>query len=142
MKLYSARVRLNGDRDHEVDKHNMTAAEMKVLEALHPSAKGHPTLVNIVHTGNVKRSDAKERARLAQIYSKGELVENRGEKIINGLFGVAGVPLPQEYVAPEPVEAVEYSAADEDDEDEVIEPVAPPKRSEPKKSKGVEEIVG
>ena len=141
MKLYSARVRIGGSRDHEVDKHNLTAAEMKVLEMLHVSPQGHPVIVNPVHTGDVKRSDAKERARLAQLYSKGELVENRGEKIINGLFGVAGVALPQEYVAPvaEDVKSNDFSV--EEEEDEEIVPVKPV-RSEPKKAKGVDELVG
>jgi hypothetical protein len=142
MKLYSARVRIGGSRDHEVDKHNLTAAEMKVLEALHVSPQGHPVIINPVHTGDVKRSDAKERARLAEMYSKGELVENRGEKIITGLFGVSGVPLPQEYEAPVAIEVQDFSV--EEEEDEEIVPVAPPKRSDPKPARksSVEEIVG
>lgn len=141
MKLYSARVRIDGDRDHEVDKHALTAAEMKLLEMLHVSKQGHPTLTNIKHTGDVNRSDAKERSRLAMLYTKGELVEDRGEKIITGLFGVAGVPLPTEYVAP--VNTVVENYEVEDEEDEVITPVAPPVRSTPKTSKKtVEDVVG
>lgn len=146
MKLYSARVRIGGSRDHEVDKHNLTGAEMKLLEALHVSPQGHPVITNVVYTGDVNRSDAKERARLADNYSKGELVENRGEKIINSLFGVAGVPLPQEYVAPEAAPATEFSV--EEEIEEVITPVAPIKRSEPKRAdpksskQGTENVVG
>ncbi len=57
MKLYTAKVRLAGDRDHEVIKNNLTAAEMKLLEHIHVSPKGHPTLVEIVHTGMVEEYD-------------------------------------------------------------------------------------
>lgn len=139
MKLYSARVRIGGDRDHEVDKHNLTGAEMKLLEALHVSPKGHPVLTKIDHTGDVKRTDAKERARLAEIYTRGELVEDRGRKMIDGMFGVAGVPLPQEYV-PTEVVMVEDFTVEEESEEEIV-PVAPPVRSEPKKKKA-DDIVG
>jgi hypothetical protein len=136
MKLYSARVRIGGSRDHEVDKHNLTAAEMKVLESLHISPQGHPVLINVVHTGDVKRSDSKERARLAELYSKGELVENRGQKIIDGLFGVAGVPLPQEYEPPVAVEVQDFTVEEESDEE--IVPVSQPEK--PKKK--VADLVG
>lgn len=125
MKLYSARVRLAGSRDHEVTRHNLTPAEMKLLEFIHVSAQGHPTLVDIEHTGSVNRSDAKERARLvAMEYSHGELEEDRGEKLLTRIFGLPGVPLPQEYVPPTPVEAVEYDP-EEDEAEEVITPVEP-----------------
>jgi hypothetical protein len=140
MKLYTAKIRIGGSRDHEVVKHNLTGAEMKLLEAIHEGPQGHPVVVDIKHTGNVTRSDAKERARLADIYSKGELTENRGEKMISALFGVAGVPLPQEYVATEKtvVEAFEV----EDEIDEVITPVEEPVKAEPKRSKKAEADVG
>ena len=151
MKLYSARVRIGGSRDHEVDKHNLTAAEMKVLESLHVSPQGHPVIINVVHTADVTRSDAKERARLAELYSKGELVENRGEKIINSLFGVAGVPLPQDYVAPEVVVVNDFSV--EEESEEVITPVAQPtnvkgqftprpKKADAKPAEKTDELVG
>jgi hypothetical protein len=42
MKLYTAKVRIGGSRDHEVIKHDLTGAEMKLLEAIHVSAHGHP----------------------------------------------------------------------------------------------------
>ncbi len=131
MKLYTAKVRLNGDRDHEVIKYNLTAPEMKLLEHIHVSAKGHPTLVDVVHTGNVTRSDAKERARLANEYTKGELVEDRGEKLIQQLFGVGGVPLPQEYEPPVPTVVEDFEA--EDEAEEVITPVEAPVRSRPRR---------
>jgi len=127
MKLYSAKVRLAGDRDHEVWKHNLTAAEMKLLEHIHVSVKGHLTLVDVTHTGNTTRTDARERARLAAEYTKGELVEDRGQKMIQNLFGVGGVPLPQEYEAPVQTMVEDFDPADEDEE--VITPVEQPVRT-------------
>lgn len=144
MKLYTAKVRIGGSRDHEVVKHNLTGAEMALLEALHVSPQGHPVIVDIKHTGDVNRTDAKERARLASEYSRGELVEDRGAKLINGLFGLPGVPLPQEYVAPVPVETVAYDP-DSDAEPEVITPVAPIERAKiklPAAKPAAEAVVG
>lgn len=141
MKLYTAKVRIGGDRDHEVVKHNLTGAEIKLLEHIHISAKGHAVVVDIVHTADVNRSDAKERARLALEYTKGELVEDRGQKLINSLFGVDGVPLPQEYVAAAPEQITNFEV--EDEEAEEIVAVAPPVRSTPKApKKTVEDVVG
>lgn len=131
MRLYTAKVRIGGSRDHEVIKHNLSPAEMLLLQHIHVSPQGHPVLIDIKHTGDVKRTDAKERARLADEYSRGELVENRGEKLIASLFGVAGVPLPQEYVAPEPVVVTNFEV--EDAEEEVIVPVEAPVRAKPEK---------
>lgn len=128
MDLYSCKVRLDGSLDNEVIKHNVTAAELHVLERIHYGQGKHPAVVDIVKTGTVNRTDIKERARLADIYTKGELVEDRGQKIITGIFGVVGVPLPQTYVAPEVVENVEYNLG-EDEEAEVITPVEAPVRS-------------
>jgi hypothetical protein len=128
MDVYSCKVRLDGSLDNEVIKHNVTAAEIHVLSNIHLGQGKHPPVVDIVKTGSVNRSDIKERARLADIYTKGELVEDRGTRIITGMFGVAGVPLPQTYVAPETVAAVEYNPA-EDEEDEVITPVEAPVRA-------------
>lgn len=129
MKLYSARVRIGGSRDHEVNKTNLTAPEMKLLERLHVSPQGHPVLVDVKHTGDVNRSDTKERARLAAEYSHGELVEERGKKLIESMFGLAGgMPLPEEYVPDVPVQKEEFTY--EDDEEEVIVPVAEAKRTD------------
>lgn len=143
MRLYSAKVRIGGSRDHEVVKHNLTAPEMKLLEQLHVSPQGHPVLIDIKHTADVNRTDAKERARLALEYSRGELVEDRGNKLINSLFGLPGVALPQEYIADVPVEAVAYDP-DSDAEPEVITPVAPVARTKIKlpEKKEPAELVG
>lgn len=128
MDLYSCKIRLNGSLDHEVIKTNVTAPELHLLSNIHRGEGKHPPVVDIVKTGTVNRSDAKERARLADGYTKGELVEDRGNKMINSLFGVAGVPLPQTYVAPE-VFAVEEFNPDEPDEPEEIIPVELPVRA-------------
>lgn len=127
MKIYKALVRIGGSRDHEVWKDNLTAAEMKMLEHIHNSPQGHPVLDKIEHTGNVNRKDSKERARLADLYAPGELSEDRGKDLVKQLFGLPGVPLPQEYEPPAPTVAEEYDAADE--EEEVIEKVEEPVRT-------------
>lgn len=128
MDLYTCKIRLDGSADNEVIKHNVTAPELHVLESIHRGQGKLPPVVDIVKTGSVNRSDIKERARLAELYTKGELVEDRGQRIITSMFGVAGVPLPQTYVAPAVVENVEYNPG-EDEEDEVITPLDAPVRA-------------
>lgn len=128
MDLYTCKVRLNGSTDNEVLKHNVTAPEIHLLAMIHAGEGRQAPVVDIVKTGSVNRSDAKERARLADGYSKGELVENRGAKMINALFGVAGIPLPQTYIEPEVIKAVEFNPG-EDEEEEVITPVEAPVRA-------------
>lgn len=128
MDLYSCKVRLAGSLDHEVIKHNVTAPEIHLLAAIHAGEGKQAPVVDIVKTGTVNRSDAKERARLADTYTKGELVEDRGSKMINAMFGVVGVPLPQTYVAPEVIVHTEYDIG-EDEEVEVIVPVEAPVRA-------------
>lgn len=140
MQLYDAKVRIDGNRDHEVVKHNLTAAEIHLLQHIHLSPQGHPVVVDIKHVADVNRSDAKERARLANEYTKGELSEDRGAKLINSLFGVAGVALPQTYIAPEPIIIEDFAVEDESDEEVV--PVAPIVRSELKKPKKADDLVG
>lgn len=128
MDLYSCKVRLAGSTDNEVVKHNVTAAEIHLLASIHLGEGKQAPVVDIVKTGTVNRSDAKERARLADTYTKGELVEDRGAKMINNLFGVAGVPLPQTYVAPEVFVPEEFNPLEEE-EAEVIVPVEAPVRA-------------
>lgn len=128
MELYSCKVRLDGSLDNEVIKHNCTAAELHLLASIHAGQGRHPPVVDIVLTGTTNRSDAKERARLADLYSKGELVEDRGFKMIQAMFGVAGVALPQTYVAPEQFDTTEFIPGEEE-EAEVITPVEAPVRA-------------
>jgi hypothetical protein len=127
MKLYSAKIRLAGNPDNEVIEHNLSAAEILILQRIHgkPGILGggnHTPVVDIVHTANTNRTDARERARLAAKYTAGELSQENGAKIVQALFGVNG-PLPQEYAEPkfEPVEDI----VSIDEGDEQITPVEP-----------------
>lgn len=75
MKLYSAKVRLYGEVKDEVQRVNVTAAEVRVLRSIH----GEDAVVSVEPTGNVDRSDSQERDRLSRVY---------GEKVIAKMFGV------------------------------------------------------
>lgn len=128
MDLYSCKVRLNGSLENEVIKHNVSASEIHLLTKIHHGEGKHPPVVDILHTGSVNRSDAKERARLADTYTSGELVEDRGTKMIATMFGVAGVPLPQTYAAPEVFVPAEYNPGEDEVAEEII-PVEAPVRA-------------
>lgn len=125
MKLYSAKINLAGNPDNQVLKHNMSAAELKVLEFIHQGKS--PALLDVKHTGDVNRTEARERVRLAGIYSKSSREGFLpGVAIVEKLFGVSTLPLPDVYVAPtfEPIEVFDVEG---DGEEEVITPaVAPP----------------
>lgn len=116
MKLYTATVQINAEPDNQVVKHKLTAAEMKLLEVIHAGKK--PVLIDIVHTGKVNRKDRAERARLDQIYCQDALAGTKWHGLIQKLFGVDGVPLPQAYEAPI-IQAVEVF--DLDDEEAEVE---------------------
>lgn len=136
MKLYSAIVRLGGSITNEVRKHQLTAAEIAVLQRIH----GPDAVLKIIETGAVRgRSDAKERARLALAYPKGMSADGKtpleGHSFIASIFGVSGVALPVEYVPPvaDEVEEVEMMI---DEPAEVIETLEKPvtiKRTAPRK---------
>lgn len=120
MKLYSAKIRLAGNTDNEVVRYNMSAAELKLLEFVH--AGKHAAVVDVKHTGDVNRTEARERDRLAGNYSKSTPDSFLlGPKLVEKLFGVGGVPLPLEYAAPV-FAAIETYDLD-GDSDEVITPV-------------------
>jgi hypothetical protein len=95
MQLYTCTVRLNGSMLNEVQKADVTAAEIKVLKAIHtaPDA-GVESIIKIVATRSVDRSDDEERARLDEIY--GEAVANN-ERIrsLDRVLGFEGTPLPK-----------------------------------------------
>jgi hypothetical protein len=96
MKLYNCKVRLNGSLHNVVGKQKVTAAEIVVLKHIHGlSENAGAPVFDVVPAGEVKRTDQQERARLAATYRLGEVP---GAKLIPTLLGVAGVPLPQEYV--------------------------------------------
>jgi hypothetical protein len=120
----------------------VTAAEIKLLQYIHgKSEHGKEPVVDVVRTGRVNRSDHNERIRLATRYS--ELADNgvldQGPAVIQKLFGVEGVPLPQVYEPPvfAPIEDMQLEeVAPEDETVETVEPepvAAPPiRRSKPK----------
>ncbi len=135
MKLYSAKIRLGGNSDNEVVKDNMSAAELKILEFIHAGKAA--SVIDVKHIADVDRTEAKERARLASIYSKSTQNEFlSGSSLIEKLFGVAGVPLPVEYVAPV-FEQIE-TALPEGESDEIIVPVKDTK----KKPSSLAELTG
>ena len=115
MKLYKALVRINGSLLNEVAKDNLTAAEIMVLQRIH----GDDAVQNVIETGAVKgRSGAQERERLAGIYRAGGPDIDRknrveGKRFIENIFGVAGVPLPEEYTAAKQLEEGEEPAEEE-----------------------------
>jgi hypothetical protein len=121
MKLYNARVRLGGAITNEVNKEKLTAAEIAVLQRVH----GRDAVQAIVEVGSVaNRSDQRERARLSSLYQKGPGADGsrlEGEAFIASIFGVAGVPLPKEYVAEPIVDEDEALAGEVIDIEEVIE---------------------
>lgn len=111
MKLYNVRVRLGGSINNEVTKTQVTPAEIAVLQRMH----GDDAVQNVVEVGSVNRSDSRERARLSQLYPKGPSADGNtrldGPGFIASIFGVSGVPLPVEYVAPAPEPEVEIVEA-------------------------------
>lgn len=102
MKLYSAKIRLQGDVRDEVRKENLTKAELKVLKVIH----GNDAIHDVVETGVAKRDEAAERDRLAVIY---------GEPRIAKIFGVK----------------VQKIEDDEDDEEEEVKIEAAMRRTRP-----------
>ncbi|MER9685908.1 hypothetical protein [Mesorhizobium sp. M0139] len=95
MQLYNCTVRLNGSTLNEVPKFDISAAEIKVLTAVH---NGPETGVEVIHsikaTRRVDRSDEDERAYLKRTYEPALLkIESIGsfEKVL----GWEGTPLPQ-----------------------------------------------
>lgn len=139
MKLYSAKIRLAGNTDNEVIRHNMSAAELHVLEFIH--AGKNAVLTDVKYTGDVNRTDARERQRLAQEYSKSTRDGFMpGVAIMEKLFGIATLPLPAVYEAPkfEPVETFDVEG---EGENEVITPAPEPvlKKSMPTK---LDELTG
>lgn len=115
MNLYKAKIRLLGSLNNEVRKHDITAAEIAILQRLH----GKDGVVDVTHTGEVKkRSDRSERNRLAGIYLHGPSADGKtrlsGESFIDSVLGV-GNPLPHEYTAPVETETEEQEPEDKEE---------------------------
>lgn len=97
MKLYNCMLFVNGDRNYMKEMLGVTAAEIVLLRHIH---KGADAVTNVEPAGRTNRSDAQERARLAQIY--GSFQGLQGDQLIERVFGVSGIPLPQDADPPEP----------------------------------------
>lgn len=129
MQLYNCTVRLNGSMLNEVPKFDVSAAEIKVLKAIH---SGPETGVDVVHnikaSRRVEREDDEERANLKFTYEPALLkIEHIGsfEKVL----GWDGTPLPQTVngVDSLPPPKTGKRAAPKVEpvvEDEVVEPIA------------------
>jgi hypothetical protein len=97
MKLYKARIRLAGNLLHEVWVQDVSAAELHVLMEIHKGGDNFP-LAEVIETGAVNRTDARERRRLELKYLDWNL--GNGAKLIKEVLGMPGAPLPQKYEPP------------------------------------------
>lgn len=89
MQTYSAKLRLSGSLFNEIQKNDLTAAEVTVLRRLH----GDDAVVDIKAGKQVDRTDDEERERLNGFYGKG-IRRNDKIKTLDAILGVPGVPLP------------------------------------------------
>lgn len=95
MQLYNCTVRLSGSMLNEVVKTGVTAAEIKVLRAIHTGAEaGVDAIHKIEATGRVDRTDEEERARLVEEYGEG-IANIENIKSISNILGFEGNPLPK-----------------------------------------------
>lgn len=95
MQLYNATVRLGGSMLNEVPMFDVSAAEVKVLKAIH---SGPDTGVDVVYkitaAKRVDRADDEERDRLREKYEPAlRKIDNIGS--LEKLLGFEGTPLPQ-----------------------------------------------
>jgi hypothetical protein len=91
MDVYSCRVRLKGSLLNTVNKEQVTAAEIVLLDHIHQG--DNPAVYDIQKIGEAKRSDRQERDRLSRMY--GEILGRPGAAVIGEVLGVGNVPLPQ-----------------------------------------------
>ena len=92
MRQFACKVRLSGSLYNEVPKSEVTVPEINILRVIH----GGEAVIDITEIDPVKRTDAEERDRLAQVY--GGAIKNRQE-IVGGLpalIGFSGTPLATE----------------------------------------------
>lgn len=120
MKLYSAVIHLAGEMKNQVRKNELTAAEIVLLRVIH----GNDAVHEIEHVANVNRSDARERQRLAGIYSLNRQDGFKsGEALVLENLGIAGTPLPDDVPEPENLTEPEAAFEVEAEDEEIIEPV-------------------
>lgn len=97
MNLHSCKVRLQGEVKDEVQKIQVTSAEIRVLKEIH----GDDAVVEIRITGESDRSDAEERARLGQLY---------GEQTVTAMFGAPVATIADE-IQPDEIEPLPQTGA-------------------------------
>ena len=97
MKLYDCRVRLAGLVHHEVPKYSATEKEVVLLRKIH----GADAVVGIRSTGESKRTDSEELARLAGIYGQ-EVVERAFSVALDDLSIIEEEQPEEEVAAEEP----------------------------------------
>lgn len=83
MRQFACKVRLNGSLYNEVPKTEVTIPEILILRVIH----GGEAVTDLHEMAQVKRTDAEERDRLANIY--GAAIKNRAE-IVGGLGALIG----------------------------------------------------
>lgn len=104
MKLYRAKVRLHGSPLDEVQKINLTAAEIRILKHVHgddavvdtkEQGNGEEHTEGVILQSSVDRAADVERDRLEQVY---------GEKTVSEVFG-APVARIEDDVSGRPLDA-------------------------------------
>ena len=99
MRLYDCKVLLAGNRNNEVRKSDITAAEIMVLQEIHG---GIGSIIEIQPKGMDKRSHADERAHLFNTYvGTTDTPDLSGQQkaradMLRNLFGPSHMPLPVE----------------------------------------------
>lgn len=129
MKLYKCKLRLAGATTNEVEKLDVTAAEIEVLRELH----GIDAVVDIRETGENKMTSAEERSRLKRVYANPDSLNTqmaaKRANLLRNLFGHDRLPLPDDVLEP---------ATDSDDDFEepavVAEPVRRTRVKKPEKA--------
>lgn len=101
MRLYNCKVRLSGSLYNEVQKSNVTAAEVHILKILH----GGDAVIDLVDIGKAMslttengekpraRGQSEERARLEEQYGFGLVAAQKAKhpsEALGVIFGVAG----------------------------------------------------
>lgn len=91
MNLYNVIVRVGGSLYNEVERLNITAPEVVMLQTLH----GDDSIRNITHVGQIEESNASIRERLADYYGTGRIETGRsGGSLVKSCFGPKTMPLP------------------------------------------------
>lgn len=104
MELYSARILLNGSRDNEVRRDDLTAPEVLILRSMH----GGDAVLDVKIVGKIERTPGQERKRLFGV--EGELPALYKAEQIAKVFPSEFTPMP-EALPPDMVN-IEGSAVD------------------------------